>query len=142
MVNHKKNWTFGHIPMPFTICYFITRIHLCVYYLFYSFTPPMNSIRKHLKQMHRPLISLLTNERENDTFKCKSLALNECLSKAFLLRCGFLFAAITCHEKPSHSFPTANIRPRRKNKSHTCDFEFFFPQSTKIPTKYNYLASN
>ena len=44
----KKNWTFGHIPMPFTICYFITRIHLCVYYLFYSFTPPMNSIRKHL----------------------------------------------------------------------------------------------
>ena len=45
--------------------------------------------------MHRPLISLLTNERENDTFKCKSLALNECLSKAFLLRCGFLFAAIT-----------------------------------------------
>ena len=48
VVNHKKNWTFGHIPMPFTICYFITRIHLCVYYLFYSFTPPMNSIRKHL----------------------------------------------------------------------------------------------
>ena len=35
--------------------------------------------------------------------------------------CGFLFAAITCHEKPSHSF---GQHPAQKNKSHTCDFRF------------------
>ena len=113
VVNHK-NWTFGwwHIPMAFTICYFITTIQSFVC-LFYSLNVPMTSQKIQPKKTVAKVTHLFVD-------KGKSWLWMNAWVRHFSA-CGFLFAAITCHEKPSHSF---GQHPAQKNKSHTCDFRF------------------
>ena len=125
-----KNWTFGwwHIPMAFTICYFITTIQSFVCF-FTAWMFPW-----HLKKIQPK--KTVANVTHLFVDKGKSCLWMNAWVRHFSA-CGFLFAAITCHEKPSHSF---GQHPAQKNKSHTCDFRFPTAKNFWLLSKENDFA--